>query len=233
MIPAYAQELLKKLAGWLIPIVAGLILTARWLSKLPLVQEQVNFQFNPDVKDFLGWYVAVYGVALLLFDRYFWHTRIGRLMGWKVPDLRGTWKGSVTPTALPPNLPAGAAVTGRPIPSYVVVRQSAFTLTLTLYTGESCSESVAVDFARIGDQSKLIYSYLNTPQAQHLHRSQVHSGTTILDMTSTQPQRLTGMYFTSRLTRGDMVLEEHCRHEAHDLRDAQGLMYAVRPIAGR
>ncbi|GGR62837.1 hypothetical protein GCM10008959_26110 [Deinococcus seoulensis] len=222
MIPNYALELLKRLLGWLGPVALALHLALVWAGQQPAVQAYLTW--TPDIKTFLSLYVTLYGLAILAFNGFVWRTPLGRLLGWKLPDLRGTWKGTLVPVSLPNNIPLPPA----PIPIYLVVRQSAFTLNITLYTGESCSRSLSAEFTRTDDEIQLVYCYRNEPDPQHRHRSQIHTGTALLDMATVYPIRMNGAYFTDRLSQGTMRLDEFNPHQAHDMIDAQGFVYAPR-----
>ena len=57
-----------------------------------------------------------------------------------------------------------------------------------------------------GASKMLIYTYLNTPRAEIQDRSAIHYGAAMLNVDD--PKRLTGNYFTTRLSRGSMDFEE-------------------------
>ena len=221
MIPTYALDFLKKLVGWIGALVFGVTLAAPFLSNLLM-----GTTYSVDIKTALSWFVTAFGVALVLFDRWIWHTPFGRLMGWPLPAIRGTWSGTLIPTDLPNGLPLPA----QPIPVYLVVRQTAFSLKLTLYTNESKSCTVSAEFAKLGEDMQLVYSYHNTPELQHQHRSPIHMGTAVLDMASVRPQQLEGYYFTHRLSRGQMKLSGFNEHPAQHLDDARSMTFEARQI---
>lgn len=221
MIPAYALELLKKLAGWIATAVFLVTLAAPWVSN-----QLTGTTYPVDIKTALSWFAAAYGVALVAFDQWVWRLPIGRWMGWQLPDIKGTWQGTLMPTDLPNGLPLPA----QPIPIYLVVRQTAFSLKLTMYTNESKSRTVSAEFAVVGEELQLVYSYHNTPELQHQHRSPIHIGTAVLDMASVRPQQLEGYYFTQRLSRGQMKLGAFNPHLAQHLDDARAMTFAPRSI---
>ncbi|WP_418418279.1 hypothetical protein [Blautia sp.] len=57
----------------------------------------------------------------------------------------------------------------------------------------------------INSEKQLIYTYLNTPRAELQNRSSIHYGTAMLRIDN--PERITGNYYTSRLSRGSMDFE--------------------------
>ena len=175
----------------------------------------------------IGSFATVFGVLVALFNMYGWRTKVGRaLLTWAVPDIHGTWRGTLKPTALLPSVQSGRL--NVEIPTVLVVRQSAFTLCLTLFTEESHSVTVASEFIPSEDPIRLVYSYYNTPQMAVRGRSPLHHGTAILHMSGPRPGLLEGEYFTDRLSRGDLRFEEHSRDTAASLQDAQHLTFTRR-----
>jgi hypothetical protein len=52
----------------------------------------------------------------------------------------------------------------------------------------------------------LTYTYANEPEQQYRPRSQPHAGASQFNMAGRSPTRMTGTYWTARLTVGDMSL---------------------------
>lgn len=228
MTPEYTRGLYQSFVTGLV-VVIGVTL---WLSPMykcwSWVQDLGACQGGHlSFTDVSGLAVTLFGLAIAWFNYYLWHTWAGRfLFRWPVPDLRGTWQGSLTPVDLPPGVP-------RPVPPitiYLVMRQTAFALKATLYTAESSSQSVSAEFSRVGDEMRLVYSYHNEPRLSLQHISPPHLGTASLDMVSTRPAELSGYYFTQRLSRGEMRLNLHTPQLSHGFSDAQALAFTTRRV---
>jgi SMODS-associating 2TM, beta-strand rich effector domain len=121
------------------------------------------------------------------------------------PRLQGLWKAELQPTAdshIPPDGNRG------PIPAYLVITQTYWSVAVRQYTGEGKSDSRAFFWERHpgGGVETLSFLYENVPEQRHQHRNQRHLGSCSLDLTSRTPQEITGDYFTDRYTKGDMLL---------------------------
>lgn len=144
--------------------------------------------------------VTIVGLIYLAFASFAWHWALFR--GWlvRVPDLRGTWRGSVTPLAL-----AGA---DPPIAATLLIRQSLFTISCTMYTSamksQSFSGSAFLD--NVTNDTKLVYSYSSDPMLSERETNPRHDGTAILELEAAAVTTLKGRYFTDRCTRGEMEL---------------------------
>lgn len=86
--------------------------------------------------------------------------------------------------------------------STIKIKQTFLSISVTLTTNESSSASVTASIETIHNEENLVYIYLNTPKAELQDRSTIHYGTAVLCVED--PNRLTGNYYTSRLTRGSM-----------------------------
>ncbi|TSA79541.1 hypothetical protein FNU79_17780 [Deinococcus detaillensis] len=168
----------------------------------------------------------IFAAVLYAFNRWFWRMKIGRWIGWKSPDIQGTWRGELE---LLRHLP-GIRKPNAPIPIVLVVRQEAFRIRLTLYTAESNSSSLAADFTKIDDENELVYSYRNESDPRHRLQSPIHIGTAVFKMLSLKPASLIGEYYTDRLTAGRMSLTEHTSDLAVSFNDASQLTFKLRPV---
>ena len=83
------------------------------------------------------------------------------------------------------------------------VKQTLFSIQIIFTTGESKSKSISSSIDDILGEQQLTYCYLNTPNAEVRHRSEIHYGTAMLCVDN--PKELRGQYFTDRKTTGDMV----------------------------
>lgn len=143
------------------------------------------------------------GIANLIW-RWVWR-RIPSLNRWLFPDLNGTWIGVLQTTWVDPttNLSPG------PIETTVTIRQTLFDISVKMQTGESGSYSTRVipEAEPQADRYRLWYSYDNRPIAKVQHRSTPHEGVAWLEIAlGENADRLTGQYYTSRKTTGDIEL---------------------------
>jgi hypothetical protein len=168
--------------------------------------------FSPTPK--IGWHavkllpevVTSYGVIALLFSKIAWRWRI--FAGWLVPfpDLQGTWRGNITPAATD---------TGGPIPAILIIRQDFSAIRCTIFTAESVSNSITAGFEPIEETEgvRLTYVYFNRPRVVVRDRSAMHDGAASLSYSPAPSKELSGEYWTSRKTTGEL----HFSFEARNL----------------
>ena len=151
--------------------------------------------------------------ALVVWDLWLWRAPgLHRLTG--RPRIDGLWSATLEPTS-ESHIPTGG--NRGPIPAYLVITQSYWSLAVRLYTAESTSDSRAFFWARRPGASweTVAFVYENTPQQKHQHRSPRHLGTCQLDPTDSSPRQMIGTYFTDRYTKGDMSLIRVDRTRGH------------------
>ena len=147
--------------------------------------------------------VAVVSLTLLGFDLWAWKLKIFR--GWliKRPILTGVWQAELKSDWIDPE----TGTKRPPIPCFMVVRQTASTLSFRLITPESRSETVSAAIEECHDGTfEISCAYRNRPRAEFRHRSEVHYGAFLLTAEGLTPSRLEGDYWTDRKTSGTMSL---------------------------
>lgn len=121
------------------------------------------------------------------------------------PDLNGVWEGTLQTTWIDP----ATGVPPGPIDTHVTIRQGILGVHVRQKTRESDSWSTRV-FPHAepeADRYRLWYAYSNKPKAQVAHRSCDHDGVAWLEIAlDDDPDLLTGQYYTSRRTTGDIAL---------------------------
>lgn len=145
---------------------------------------------------------TVFAMIANLVWRWFWR-RFPILNKWLFPDLNGRWIGTLQSTWADP---ATGSSPG-PISTEVTVRQTLFDVSVKMKTGESSSYSTRVipEAEPQADRYRLWYSYDNRPVANVQHRSTPHEGVAWLEIAlADDPNQLTGQYYTSRKTTGDI-----------------------------
>jgi hypothetical protein len=145
---------------------------------------------------------------------------------WKLPmaqryravprDVGGTWKGTLESFWKDPATGAMAA----PKPAYLVVRQTASTVSVVLLTDESRSVSSLAAVSNHSDLGSLDYLYLNRPDSRLEDRSRIHHGSTTLDITGRPATRLRGHYWTDRESKGELDFAQRTKRAADDFTQA-------------
>ena len=142
--------------------------------------------------------VTIVTVICTLFVSWAWKWRM--FQGWLVPFpcLSGKWNGEITSTVNSEN---------KSIPVEAVIKHHFFNIQIKVKTSESTSTSTCGSFDIDEDRGlkQLIYSYQNSPKATVRERSEIHYGTTRLEI-SDDTNTLEGEYWTSRKTTGDIKL---------------------------
>ena len=161
--------------------------------------------------------VMVYAFLGVAFTKWGWRWRIFK--GWlvKIPDLHGTWRGSLISTWVDPSTDEKLP----PIPAVLVIKQTFSRIDCSLHTKESSSYSTAAEINE--DQSGslyLNYNYTNRPKASIRERSEIHDGASILKIIQAPQRSLEGEYWTSRKTTGEMKFEFQSKVLAEKFTDA-------------
>ncbi len=142
----------------------------------------------------LGLLESVLGALIVAFNRWLWRVRPFCWMK-TGPDLRGTWKGTMTST-----------FDNQTRTAYIAIRQTFSEIEVRLLTEESTSETTSSQLLRRPDDLSIIeYSYNNVPRALVRKRSEIHFGAARLECTGQSPDRIEGSYWTDRKTTGELV----------------------------
>lgn len=164
--------------------------------------------------------ISIAGTAttmlFLLYDRFIWQwSFVRRFTG--VPFIKGTWRGTLMSDYVRP----GDDKPVPPIPTVIRVIQTAFTVTVTLFTEESESVTEQGRMVREPDgRWRVSWLYSNTPRPSVQHRSHHHRGVCDLYLSGRDGESLAGYYFTSRRTTGELRFTEWSRHSYGDARSA-------------
>lgn len=168
--------------------------------------------------EWLRWVSLITGVIVLLllaFDRWFWRSwPIRRLV--RVPVLSGTWRGTLTSAWIDPR-------TGEqqpPFTVYISIRQTYSTIDVCLISEESRSASLAARLDSAPGGAELTYTYRNAPKLLIQDRSRVHEGTAVLRIHGDPPTALSGHYWTSRDTKGEMEFRDRVQTMHSDYESA-------------
>ncbi|WP_211217383.1 Cap15 family cyclic dinucleotide receptor domain-containing protein [Neolewinella persica] len=136
----------------------------------------------------------------LLFVKYGWKLKIFHPWLVPIPNISGEWSGFIHTTWDGKKL--------APIPINLSIKQTLMNIQVRMKTGESKSSSIggAFDIDEDRGHSRLFYSYMNVPKESVRHRSQIHYGTTRLDINMSDLSKIEGEYWTSRKTTGEISI---------------------------
>lgn len=169
---------------------------------------------------FYGASVFLAMLALSLWEAYLWRFPLVQRIDAVSPNIRGTWKGTLTSLWIDPD-------TGLPLPprtAYLVVRQRASSVNVTLITNESRSSSFMGQLDTFDGNAVLAYSYRNRPSALVESRSRMHHGSALLDVSGRPVTRLEGRYWTDRDSRGELSFYVRSKSFVNDFESAEQLL---------
>ncbi len=86
--------------------------------------------------------------------------------------------------------------------SNLEIDQTFLNIKVRLRTNESASQVIRASVEEIHNEKQLLYMYINEPKAELRSKSPMHYGTAMLRVVS--PEKISGNYYTDRLTRGSM-----------------------------
>ena len=157
-------------AGGTTALIPSDLLPMRWLLPIPSIP-------------------LVFGVSYWAFDNWLWRCRFLRVLRLtSVPDLRGTWTGTIA-----------SSYTGfeKTQPVKVTIEQTWTKMVVRLNAAESRSWSITASVLTNSPEG-LVLTYLfdNNPEAESVRTMQRFRGTTVL--VSTAPDQLEGHYYTGR-----------------------------------
>lgn len=145
--------------------------------------------------------ISINIIIWMVFISWAWKLKI--FYSWLVqtPNLSGTWKGKIKS-----NWNEGKT---KSIPTEIIIKQDFFNISVRIKTEESVSHSISSSFNidKVSNVQQLFYSYLNTPKSGIRERSAIHYGSTLLNFDGFKVDKMTGEYWTSRETTGEIELK--------------------------
>lgn len=148
--------------------------------------------------------VTIFVVVSFAFTKWFWRRQLFK--GWlvRLPDLEGTWEGTLQSTWISPETNQGIP----PLRMILVIRQNFSSISCTMFTKESDSFSRAAQIVVEEDTGAvtLSYNYTNRSKATIRDRSPIHDGAAHLKIVMVPSPMLEGEYWTGRRTTGQMKL---------------------------
>ncbi|WP_326560023.1 hypothetical protein [Micromonospora sp. NBC_01796] len=175
---------------------------------------------RPDLAVLKFFSIAVLASTVLfnLWDFWLWRLPLVQRVPGVPRNIRGTWQGTLTSFWVEPS-------TGmRPEPKtvYLVVQQTGSLVVVKLMTDASRSTSALASISEVDGSFLLTYLYLNKPDMRVEHRSRIHHGSAVFDISGNPARRLKGRYWTDRDSKGELEFRERSRELADDYAEAAG-----------
>lgn len=158
-------------------------------------------------------------VAYSAWENLLWRSPIAQKMRGVPRSVRGTWRGTLTSLWVDP-------ATGRSPDMktvYLVVRQSASTAHVTLFSDETTSRSSLARLTETDSGAALDYLYLDTPRPAVRHRSPIHHGSGSLQVVGRPAVSLSGRFWTDRDSKGEVQFTARRAALAEDYGSASAL----------
>jgi len=201
--------------------VNALVLTVAVVWAVLLILQGV-----PVTADLAHPYSTACGILVLLlaaFDNWLWHIPVLQGSFVKRPYLGGTWRVEFQTSWIDPS----TGNTPGPLAGFMIVRQTYSDITMTFFTRESSSQFVADELTVGPDGRFVVFAvYQNEPKAQVRHRSPIHYGALKMIVQGSPPTGIEGVYWTDRLTRGDIRLFDR-RYSRYDTFEAAATAYGI------
>jgi len=173
--------------------------------------------FNITWLRFFSASVPVVMLVFGLWEYYLWQLQIIQKF-FRVPrDIRGTWQGKLDSFWKDPK--TNESIKNKK--AYLVVKQSAFHVSILLLTNESKSISTLANIFDDNISYSLNYIYLNKPHSRFEGRSRIHHGSASLDIVGTPAKRLYGRYWTDRDSRGELDFNHRNTKIVNDFHEAE------------
>ncbi|MBL8725277.1 MAG: hypothetical protein JNK49_14610 [Planctomycetes bacterium] len=196
-----------------ISILVGLA-ACTWVLVLVVAGGEVDWWFARP----FSFVVGVISVVLACFDRWVWRWP-GLRAAVRRPDLGGTYWGVIRSEWV--NHETGLKPT--PISAAVVIRQTYTALTVTVFTADSFSSTIAAELSEEPDgRFSVAGLYRNEPRLSVQDGSRIHYGGLRLYLAGPDT-RLHGSYWTDRDTKGEMEFTRVSAKRAADYVEARGL----------
>lgn len=143
---------------------------------------------------YAGEAIATTAVIMWVFNNWAWRWKLINTVTGRQPVLARKYQGTITYNRQGQLQNKTATLE---------IEQTFLTIKLKLRTDESQSNSLWASIESIHNEDQLIYCYINEPRAELQDTSSMHYGTAMLRIS--QPDSITGNYYSSRLTRGSMA----------------------------
>lgn len=161
--------------------------------------------------------VGVTVIALNAYDKWLWKIPLFRHIPKRPPDLSGTWRGTIESEYQNPE--TGQVVP--PIKAFMVVEQTASTMSIRQLTSESRSHSLTASLEKSAGMWVASFTYINEPQLRYQRRSPMHMGAGVLNIHGSPPTSIEGQYWTSRDSKGELKFNRKSEKIYTNFEDAE------------
>ena len=183
-----------KISGW--AALVAFVLQCIIFGVKNVIEGNDFFSKGQTLFEYAGSAITASAAFMWLFNKWLWKWKPLNMITGKIPVLACKYTGTLR------FIWAEQEQTRN---TEIVVTQTYLTVSVSLGTNESHSDSITAAIKKEDNHYKLIYTYLNTPNGNLQSRSAIHNGTAILRIDN--PNHLEGNYYTDRLTRGFMDLK--------------------------
>lgn len=175
---------------------------------------------RPDLAGLKFFSIAVLASTIVfnLWDFWLWRLPFVQWIPGVPRSIRGTWKGTLTSYWVDPS----SGKSPEPKIVYLVVQQTSSLVIVKLLTDESRSTSALANVTEVDGSVLLTYLYLNKPDMRVEHRSRIHHGSAVFDVSGNPTRRLKGRYWTDRDSKGELEFGERTKKLADDYAEAAG-----------
>jgi hypothetical protein len=160
--------------------------------------------------------VLISTVVFNLWDFWLWRLPLVQRIPGVPRSVRGTWKGALTSFWVDPSTDKSPG----PKTVYLVVQQTGSLVIVKLLSDESRSTSALANVSEVDGSILLTYLYLNKPDMRVEHRSRIHHGSAVFDVSGNPTRRLKGRYWTDRDSKGELEFVERSKKLADDFAEA-------------
>jgi len=202
------------IGGTVLRIVAILI-SAVFVAGVWISTDQPDFSFLR----FYSVAVLVVTIALAIWDKWLWRSRLAQKLSSVSRDVSGTWEARLESLWIDP-----ATQERPPIKTvYLVIRQTSTGASVTLISDESKSRSSNARVIQEDGSWLIHYIYTNEPDVSVLKQSPIHHGSGVLAITGNPAKRVSGTYWTDRDSKGKLTTQRRSKRLGEDLRDCAEL----------
>ena len=163
-----------------------------WKELTEIINNSEIFKGGYTLFGYAGEAVGITTIIMTCFNKWLWKLKLLHWVSGGMPVLAKKYKGKIRYNYN--NIEQKRDIE-------IEIAQTFLTITVKSRTKESMSDSITA----VIEKGKMIFTYLNTPNAEIQDRSTVHYGTAIIDVDD--PKHLVGNYYTGRLSRGSMDLK--------------------------
>lgn len=180
---------------WIAIVVFVLRCLLGWSDISQAVNNKSVFTGAYAVFGYGGESIAVTTLIMLIFNKWAWRWKLINICTGKMPILAKKYAGTLTSDY--DHIKRDAEIE---------VDQTFLRVLIKMKTAESSSSTICASIEEIHNEPQLVYTYINEPRADIQDRSGIHYGTVMLKISN--PDVITGNYFTGRNTRGVLELKK-------------------------